>query len=564
MSEFDRAIALERLASEPFDVLVVGGGITGAGVVLDAASRGLRSALVERDDFASGTSSQSSKLVHGGLRYLNQREFGLVSQSLAERQRLLGNAPHLVRRMPFVFPVYGGATAARGVGAALWAYDLAGGARIGHVHRKITAADALSRVPALRPDGFSRAYLYYDAHVDDARLTLTVARTAALDHGAAVANHTAFTGLLRGPTGRVAGATVRADGRDIEVKAAVVVNAAGVWVDEVAGLDPSPAGGLPADSPPVNNPPTIRPAKGVHIAVMRSKLPSAVAAVLPAPEQGRSIFLIPWPGSDRVYVGTTDTDYQGPLDKASCTRADVDYLLEAVTAVATERIYPSDVVGFWAGLRPLVADAGTAKRDVRSADLSRRHLVTTSSAGVVSVTGGKLTTYRRMAADTVDQVVELLGAGAQSRTASMKLRGAPMGRREGASAISDTGPGSHLARRYGTEIGMVQNLIDQDPGLARPLVQGLPYLAAEALHAVRCEMARNLHDVLDRRLRVRILARDGSATVAGEVARLVGPDLGWTDEEADAQADAYRADLMAEAKVAGLPLGEVDRHGRRR
>ncbi|MEA2844306.1 MAG: glycerol-3-phosphate dehydrogenase [Actinomycetota bacterium] len=549
MSEFDRAIALARLAGEPFDVLVVGGGITGAGVALDAASRGLRTALVERDDFASGTSSHSSKLVHGGLRYLNQKEFGLVTQSLAERQRLLANAPHLVRRMPFVFPVYGGAAAARGVGAALWAYDLAGGARIGHVHRKITAEDALSRVPALRPGGFSRAYLYYDAHVDDARLTLAVARTAALDHGAAVANHTAYTGLLRGATGRVAGATVRADGRDIEVKAAVVVNAAGVWVDEVAGLDPSPAGG----------PPAIRPAKGVHLAFMRSKLPSAVAAVLPAPEEGRTIFVIPWPGSDRVYVGTTDTDYKGPLDQAWCTRSDVDYLLEAVNAVTTERLHPSDVVGFWAGLRPLVADAGTE----RSADLSRRHRITTSSAGVVTVTGGKLTTYRRMAADTVDQVVELLGAGAQSRTASLKLRGAPTGRREGASAVSDSGPSSHLARRYGTEIGMVQNLVDQDPDLSRPLVQGLPYLAAEAVHAVRHEMARTLDDVLDRRLRARMLARDASAAVAGDVARLIGPDLGWTDDEADSHAEDYRVALMAEAKVAGLPLGDVDRRGRR-
>jgi glycerol-3-phosphate dehydrogenase len=552
MSEFSRATALERLAGESFDVLVVGGGITGAGVALDAASRGLRTALVERDDFASGTSSQSSKLVHGGLRYLNQKEFGLVTQSLAERQRLLGNAPHLVRRMQFVFPVYGGAAAARGIGAALWAYDLAGGARIGHVHRKITAEDALSRVPALRPGGFSKAFLYHDAHVDDARLTLAVVRTAALDHGAAVANHTAFTGVLRGATGRVAGATVRADGRDIEVKAAVVVNAAGVWVDEVAGLDGAAgaAGG----------PPPIRPAKGVHIAVMRSKLPAAVAAVLPAPEDGRTIFVIPWPGSDRVYVGTTDTDYQGPLDKAWCTRADVDYLLEAVSAVATERLYPSDVVGFWAGLRPLVAGAATE----RSADLSRRHVVTSSSAGVVTVSGGKLTTYRRMAADTVDQVVELLGAGAQSRTASLKLRGAPAGRRESASAISDTGPGSHLARRYGTEAGAVQDLLDPDPSLARPVVQGLPYLAAEAVHAVRHEMATTLHDVLDRRLRARMLARDATSGVAAEVARLIAPELGWTEQEADHQADAYRAALTAEAKVAGLPMGDTDRRGRRR
>ena len=296
---------------------------------------------------------------------------------------------------------------------------------------------------------------------------------------------------------------------------------------------------------------------------MRSKLPAGVAAVLPAPEEGRSIFVIPWPGSDRVYVGTTDTDYKGPLDKAWCTRADVDYLLEAVAAVATERLYPSDVVGFWAGLRPLVADAGPGARDERSADLSRRHRVSTSSDGVVTVTGGKLTTYRRMAADTVDQVVELLGAGAQSRTASLKLVGAPKGRRASASAISDTGPGSHLARRYGTEIGMVQNLIDQDPALSRPLVQGLPYLAAEAVHAVRHEMARTLHDVLDRRLRARILARNASAAVANDVARLIGPDLGWSDAEADEQADDYRADLMEESKVAGIPLTDVDRRGRR-
>ncbi len=189
--------------------------------------------------------------------------------------------------------------------------------------------------------------------------------------------------------------------------------------------------------------------------------------------------------------------------------------------------------------------------------------MSTSSDGVVTVTGGKLTTYRRMAADTVDQVVELLGAGAQSRTASLKLVGAPKGRRASASAISDTGPGSHLARRYGSEIGMVQNLIDQDPALSRPVIQGLPYLAAEAVHAVRHEMARTLHDVLDRRLRARMLARNASAAVANDVARLIGPDLGWSDAEADEQADAYRADLLEESKVAGIPLVDVDRRGRR-
>ena len=558
---FDRATALAALVGRRFDVLVVGGGITGAGVALDAASRGLATALVERGDFASGTSSASSKLVHGGLRYVSQGELGLVAQALSERRRLLANAPHLVRPLPFVLPLAGSRAAARSVGTALWLYDLAGGARIGHVHRRLTADEARSRVPALRTDALRGAYLFLDAHADDARLMLAVLRTAVLDFGAVAANHAVVVGLLRSRTGRVVGARVQADEEEIEVRASVVVNATGVWTDEVARLDDG-----------AGQAPTIRPAKGVHVTVLRSRLPVLAAAVLSVPSDGRSIFVIPWPGTDRVYIGTTDTAYDGDVDRPTCTAADIEYLLGAVNTWVSDPLTPADVVGCWAGLRPLVAAGATAdgragsgtdghpwrvsgrrgSRAVaagggRTADLSRRHRLSRSDSGVVTITGGKLTTYRRMASDTVDEVAAVLGAGARSRTAALRLRGAPNG--PVGSAADDSG----LHRRFGTEAGLVQGLVDDDPSLGEPLVEGLPYLRAEAVHAVRHEMARTLGDVLDRRLRARILAREAAAAAAADVAALIGPELGWTGAEAEAHVAAYRADLDAERTGAGLP-----------
>ena len=282
---FDRATALAGLAGRRFDVLVVGGGITGAGVALDAASRGLRTALVERGDFASGTSSASSKLVHGGLRYVSQGHLGLVAQALAERQRLLDNAPHVVRPLPFVLPLaasssLGGAAAARSVGTALWLYDLAGGARIGQVHRRLSVDETRARVPALRRDAFGRAYLYLDAHTDDARLTLAVVRTAVLDHAAVAVNHANVTGLLRSRAGRVVGARVGVDGREIEVRASVVVNATGVWSDHFGRLEYGEGRAA-----------TIRPAKGVHIMVHRSRLPASSACEHSAGSRWRSTYL---------------------------------------------------------------------------------------------------------------------------------------------------------------------------------------------------------------------------------------------------------------------------------
>jgi glycerol-3-phosphate dehydrogenase len=541
---FDRAEALGRLAAEEFDVLVVGGGITGAGVALDAAARGLRTALVERDDFASGTSSKSSKLVHGGLRYLQQREIGLVYEGLAERQVALRNAPHLVRILPFLIPLFTrdgviSRRLARALGGALWMYDLTGGLRIGKRHKRISSEQALVHMQTLRTDRVAGGYLYYDAHTDDARLTLALCRSAAAQ-GAVVANYAGVTALRKDRGGRVTGARVQADGDEVEVRAQTVVNAAGVWTDDVRALDEE------------THPESIRPAKGIHITVPWSKVRNDIAVVVPVAKDRRSVFVVPW--GDLTYVGTTDTDYDGPLDDPECTPGDVAYLLGALNAAMSEPVRESDVLGTWAGLRPLLR---TASND-RTADLSRRHAVRRSDSGLVTVTGGKLTTYRRMAADTVDEVDALLGKRRRCRTKRLKLLGA-----DGFEAPPDTNEPSrheHLAGRYGTEAALVENLVDEEPELGEPLVPGLPYLKAEAVHAARREMARTLDDVLTRRTRARLLARDDSAAAAEDVAVLLGRELGWDDAERARQVKEYRASVAAERDAADLPetaLGEA-------
>ena len=543
---FDRATALQRLADESFDVLVVGGGITGAGVALDAASRGLRTAVIERHDFASGTSSKSSKLVHGGLRYLQQREYRLVYEALAERQRLRVNAPHLVRVLPFLLPVLTkdgliSRRLARALGTAMWLYDLTGGLRIGKLHQRISKDEALAHMPSLNADRVAGGYLYSDAQADDARLTLTLLRTAVLDHGAVAANYASVVGLTKGSDGKADGAIVEADGQRIEVRAAVVVNAAGVWADEVRALDEG------------TNPGAIRPAKGVHITVPWSKVRNDIAAVVPVPKDKRSVFVVPWgegpsgplSGWQFTYVGTTDTDYDGPIDDPQCTPEDVAYLLKAINFSVAEPLDESDILGTWAGLRPLVRDASSE----RTADLSRRHAVMRSAAGVITVTGGKLTTYRKMAADAVDAVVEAIGRGGQSRTKKLPLRGA-----EGWESIDD----AHLASRYGAEARVVRAIVDAEPSLGEPLVRGLPYLRAEAVYAARYEMARTLDDVLSRRTRARLLGRDASAAAAADVAALIAGELGWTPEEQEAQVRTYVESIDAERAAADLPETALD------
>ncbi|WP_426572535.1 glycerol-3-phosphate dehydrogenase/oxidase [Aquihabitans sp. McL0605] len=544
---FDRADGLRRLGDDPFDVLVVGGGITGVGSALDAASRGLRTALIERDDFASGTSSKSSKLAHGGLRYLQQGEIRLVYEALAERQRLIHNAPHLVKLLPFLLPVFQGSGGvinkklARALGMSMWMYDLTGGARIGKFHERLTPEQALAHMPTLPKEKLASSYLYHDATVDDARLSLTVARTAAIEFGAVAVNGAALVGIDKDGSGKVVGARVLADGQEITVRCSAIVNAAGVWSDEVRTFDEG------------RDPDSIRPAKGVHITVPWEKIRNDIAVVVPVPKDKRAVFVVPW--GDLTYIGTTDTDYDGPNEDPPVTREDVDYLLRAMRFTG---ITDKDVVASWAGLRPLVKSGGSG----RTADLSRRHKVVASPSGVVSVTGGKLTTYREMAADTIDEVVDVLGSKVSgiargSRTKKIRLRGA-----EGYEALSaDSDPVAvHLANRYGGEGRTVLALAEADPALAEPLVAGLPYVRAEAVYAVRHEMARSVDDVLSRRTRARLLARDASAAAADDVASLIAPLLGLSDAEAAAQASAYRAAVEHERTTAELPETALDAH----
>ncbi len=585
-SAFDRATALARLADDPFDVLVVGGGVTGAGVALDAASRGLRTALVEKADFASGTSSKSSKMVHGGIRYLQQREIRLVYENLAERQRLLDNAPHLVSPLPFLIPLFGrdgvvSKTVARSYATALWLYDVTGGLRIGSRHRRVDKAEALEHLPTLRTDDLVAGFLYFDARADDARLTLSLLRTAVLDHGAVAANYTRAAAFLTDDRGRVTGVRVSpaarpgasgsfgevAEGPDFDVRATVVVNAAGVWADDVAALEET-------------HRPTLRPAKGVHVTVPAAKLPCDIAAVIPVPGDKRSIFVVPWPEADLTYIGTTDTDYDGPLDHPTCTPDDVAYLLAAVNAATTSDLSPADVTGVWAGLRPLLAPADGRAVSERTADLSRRHTVRTSPNGVVTVTGGKLTTYRKMAEDTLAQVVPLLGPGRPRSaercvTAKLPLRGAPDGsrhragpgrRREGprrrrlsTGSATDRTPATerdeHLAHRYGTEAPAVLAVADGRPELLEPIVAGLPYLGAEVVYAARAEMAQSVDDVLARRTRAVLQRAHESVAAADRVAALLAPELGWTPEQAADQAGRFAAAAEAELAAAGIPAG---------
>lgn len=539
---FDRSLALERLAVEPFDVVVIGGGITGVGCALDAASRGLRTALVERDDFASGTSSKSSKLVHGGIRYLQQGEVRLVYEALAERQVLYRNAPHLVKVLPFLIPILSSKgiidrRLARAMGSAMWTYDLTGGVRIGKLHRRVSKVEALEMFPTLDAARLLPSYVYYDAEADDARLCVTVARTAALRFGAVIANRTEVTGLRKGADGRVDGVTVQADGRSFTIATGAVVNATGVWSDDVSGLDEP------------EHRPSIRPAKGVHITLPWEKVRNTVAAVVPVPGDKRSVFVVPW--GDFTFVGTTDTDYDGPVDDPVCTAEDADYLLRALQGAIEERVTADDIVGTWAGLRPLVADPSTTGR---TADLSRRHKVHRSASGVVTISGGKLTTYRRMAEDTIDEVVtEVLGHDAlwrlrhRSRTKRTKLHGANgyVELMADADSISPLGGDvvRRLADRYGSDATAVLAIAESDPSLAAPLVEGLDHLRAEAVFAVRHEMASTIDDILDRRTRARLRLRDAARAAAGAVADLIGPELGWDEEERQRRVDEYRASI---------------------
>jgi glycerol-3-phosphate dehydrogenase len=547
VSSFDRRRSLERLVAEEFDLIVIGAGMTGAGVAVDAAQRGLSVALIDAGDIASGTSSKSSKMVHGGLRYLQQRELRLVYENLRERRRLMANAPHLVRILPFLIPLFGrdgvvSATVAKSYSTALRLYDLTGGWRIGRRYRKVSRDEALGHVPSLKVDRLVAGFLYFDARGDDARVALTLAQTAAHRFGAAVANYVRAIDVEHA-SGRVAAVRCRDEvgGAELTVRCRSLVNATGVWADRVFSI---------TEHEPSRR---ITPAKGVHVTVRRDRLAADVAAVLAVPGDRRSIFVVPFEDGPFTYIGTTDTEFTGDLDDPLCEGADVEYLLRTVNAWTNADIKLADVTGVWAGLRPLLAPEPGERLTERTADLSRRHKIIDAGDGAVHVTGGKWTTYRQMAEDAVDAVMKHLRHRARCRTADLPLFGAPVDTMWRPSDDDER----RLYERYGVEARAVSALIRERPELAATVIEGLPYVGAEFVHGARHEMVVTLVDLLARRTRAHLMDARSTLRAAAVIAPLVADDLGWDDARVAAEVAAYRDLVERELSAAGLPFDEV-------
>ena len=539
MSSFTRLDALRALESTRYDVVVIGAGMTGAGVALDAASRGLRVALIDSGDVGSGTSSKSSKMVHGGLRYLQQKEFRLVHENLRERQRLLENAPFLVRPLPFLIPLFGSNGVAskalvKGYATALRFYDWAGGWRIGHRYRKIGREEAIGYMPTLRADRLVAGFLYYDARGDDARVALLAARTAALDYGADVANYVRAIGIEHDENGRVRTVTARDEqtGATISIATRCVVNATGVWADRVIAMANGTASSV------------ITPAKGVHISVPSERLPASVAAVFAVANDRRSIFVVPFEDAPYTFVGTTDTAYDGELDEPMCDPDDVAYLLNAVNASTDSALTVDDVTGVWAGLRPLLAPHAGQNLSARTADLSRRHRVIDSGDAVIHVTGGKWTTYRQMAEDAVDAAGRYVGRS-PVRTKHLRYHGTGPWR-------PTTDLETHLYRRYGQDALEILAMIADDPTLAEAPIAHQPYVLGEFLYSVQHEMAQSLVDLLTRRTRAHLHDARATLAAAPRIAQAVARDFAWSEDEIRVQLAAY-ADLVSrELAAAGL------------
>jgi len=550
-----RQADLERLATEEFDVLVVGGGVTGAGAALDAATRGLSVALVEATDWAVGTSSRSSKLVHGGLRYLQMLDFHLVREALRERSILLGRvAPHLVRPLPVLYPLQRPFFERAYVGAGVALYDLlafsTGTNRGLPWHRHLSRRRALEMAPGLRRDSLAGAVVYYDCQVDDARYVVELVRTAA-SYGAVPVSGTAVEGFLHGPK-RVVGATLRdaETGRCFEVHARVTILATGPWTEETEAL----AGKERAVR--------VRPSKGAHVVVPRDRFEAGCGIIL---RTERSVlFVLPW-GKRHWLIGTTDTDWPYSKRWPLATAADVAYILSEFNSVAEHPLAPNDVVGVYAGLRPLVAGQGVVRGpgEVSGEDtarVSREHAVAEPAPGLVAVSGGKYTTYRVMAADAVDAAVREAGLHALAcRTARVPLlgaRGLEQARARLAALASEhrLPPASveHLLDRYGSLAPEVASCVASSPALGERLGES-DYLKAEVAYAVSHEGARHLDDVLSRRTRLAIEEPGGAATSAREAAEVMAGLLGWDETALEAELSRY----LAGAKLVAAAASEA-------
>ncbi len=586
----ERDQALHALAGSEFDVVVIGGGITGAGVALDASTRGYSVALLERADYAAGTSSRSSKLVHGGLRYLQNFDLGLVREALLERQLMVSLAPHLVRPLPLVVPAFEGARPDRLMGVGLNLYDVMsvergrlrgrrgrrgraersaaragtgaegdsgtgadgmtpageGAVAVGMAargegsgaerswsperHRMISGEEVLELLPALAPREPTGGYLFYDCQTDDVRLVLTVLGEAER-FGAVCANRVAAVGLLEGD-GRAQG--VRAfdleGGEEFVVRAASVVNATGVWADELRPQELHDEAELPR----------IRPSRGTHITLSREDLPLVGGAIVPAGE-GRSIFALPWLG--RTLVGTTDNDYEGDLAHVRPSTQDVAYLLDAVNTFFATSLDPEDLTGAYAGVRPLISSGDPRK----SVDISRKAELYETSSGMITITGGKLTTWRRMAKLTVDRLVERDAREAPCRTHEIPLgQAVAAGELERVEGVPEESYAA-LAARYGYAAHDVLALAGARGELAQPILSGQPDLLAEAALAARREQARSVGDVLLRRTRLGLLAaRELSEEPVRRVADVLAGELGWSEQRTREEVERFAEEARAE------------------
>lgn len=567
----ERSQALSALAAEEFDLLVVGGGITGAGVALDAATRGFSVALVERADYASGTSSRSSKLVHGGLRYLQNFDLGLVREALLERRLLVSLAPHLVHPLPLVVAAFDGARPDRLMGVGLNLYDVMsvdrdrlrarrgrrGSAGKGSApeesiatlagtaggeswsperHRVVSGEEVVELLPALAARSPTSGYLFYDCQTDDARLVLTVLGEAER-FGAVCANRMHAISLLE-RDGHAIGVLAKdaESGQEIEIRAASVVNATGVWADELRPQELHDEAELPI----------IRPSRGTHITLRYEDLPLVAGAIVPA-GGGRSIFALPWLG--RTLIGTTDNDYEDGLDHVKPSEQDVGYLLGAVNEFFATDLAPGDLTGAFAGVRPLISTGDSRK----SVDISRKAELYETSSGMVTITGGKLTTWRRMAKMTVDRIVEREARDAPCRTHEIPL-GQPISvtdlpRIDGVTEESLAA----LAGRYGHAAVDVLQIAASQPQLSAPIVAGMPDLLAEAALAARREQARSLGDVLLRRTRLGLLCAKelAGAEPVRRVASVLAQELGWDAARTELEIDRFSEEAAAEGIAYG-------------
>ncbi|MFE5480826.1 glycerol-3-phosphate dehydrogenase [Nocardia sp. NPDC056541] len=529
-----REQAVGTLDTAEVDVLVIGGGVTGAGAALDAASRGLSVTLVEARDFAAGTSSRSSKLIHGGLRYLEQMDFALVREALKERGLLLNTlAPHLVHPVPFLFPLQHRVWERAYIGAGIALYDTLGGARTVPMHKHLTRSGALELAPALRDDALTGAIRYYDAQVDDARHTMMIARTAA-ENGATVLTRTKVIGLERDGE-KVVGARVEdlETGLTHTIRARTVISATGVWTDDMIKMTG------------VDFPFHVQMSKGVHILVPRDRLNLHTGMIMRTEKS--VLFVIPW--AEHWIIGTTDTEWALDKNHPTATAADVRYILDHVNALLREPLTRADIVGTYAGLRPLMT--GATKE---TAKLSREHAVAEPAPGLFVIAGGKYTTYRVMAADVVDAAAARLGGEIPaSATAQLPIVGAA-GYFDMLAEVTDLSVSQrlpvdvvqHLLGRYGSLSTDIFGLIAADAALRHPLPGASDYIAAEIVYAVTHEGALHLDDILTRRTRISIEVPDRGLAAAPEVARLIAPLLGWNEETTNAEINRYYDRVHAE------------------